>query len=102
MTFTTDDADQTVRVLTELLYGQGAHVSPVGCVEDLDANTAACTIPGHPHSIWQNLLHMNYWMEYELARIAGKRPAYPEHAAESWPANPAPEERQWEEDVSRF
>jgi uncharacterized damage-inducible protein DinB len=28
---------------------------------------------------------MNYWMNYELRRIRGERPKFPEHAAESWP-----------------
>ena len=33
---------------------------------------------------------MNYWMQYELDRIAGQKPHYPEHAIESWPAEVAP------------
>lgn len=32
---------------------------------------------------------MNYWMDYELRRIRGQRPAYPEHNAESFPTSPA-------------
>jgi uncharacterized damage-inducible protein DinB len=36
---------------------------------------------------------MNYWLNYELKRIRGEKPIYPEHAAESFspdlsPANP--------------
>jgi uncharacterized damage-inducible protein DinB len=33
---------------------------------------------------------MNYWMGYELRRIRGERPVYPEHAAESFPPRPSP------------
>src|SRR5437879_13235840 len=33
---------------------------------------------------------MNYWMDYELRRIRGQRPAYPEHNAESFPPAPSP------------
>jgi len=29
---------------------------------------------------------MNYWMNYELKRIRGEKPKYPEHNAESFPS----------------
>ena len=74
----------------QLLRGQGAHVDPVAALEDVSAEVAGRTIPGYPHSIWQMVSHLNYWMDYELRRIAGNRPHYPEHAIESWPANIAP------------
>jgi len=36
--------------LRELIYGQGAHVSPVACLEDVSANLANQTVPNYPHS----------------------------------------------------
>jgi uncharacterized damage-inducible protein DinB len=77
------------QVLSELLFGKGAHASPIACVEDLSAELAARQLTGFPHSIGQLVFHMNYWMDYELRRIGGERPAYPEHASESWPASAA-------------
>jgi len=74
------------RALTELLRGKGAHADPVACVEDLSAALAARQVAGFPHSIGQLVSHMNYWMEYELRRILGQRPPYPEHNSESFPA----------------
>ncbi len=89
--------------LRELVYGKGAHVDPLACLEDIAAALAIRTVTGYPHSIWQIVEHMNYWMEYELRRIAGKRPAYPEHAIESWPAHPDPAgEEQWQAARQRF
>jgi uncharacterized damage-inducible protein DinB len=75
----------TSRALTELLHGKGAHADPLACVEDLSAELAARRADGFPHSIGQLVFHMNYWMDYELRRIRGERPAYPEHSAESFP-----------------
>jgi uncharacterized damage-inducible protein DinB len=93
-------SDTTLR---ELVYGKGAHVDPLACVEDIAAALATRTVSGYPHSIWQIVEHMNYWMEYEVRRIAGKRPSYPEHAIESWPANPDPaREKQWQTARQRF
>ena len=79
--------DSTFR---QLLRGHGAHVDPVAALEDVSAEIAGRTIPGNPHSIWQMVSHLNYWMDYELRRIAGKRPHYPEHAIESWPNSITP------------
>jgi uncharacterized damage-inducible protein DinB len=78
------------RALTELLHGEGAHADPVACVEDLSAELAARHVEGFPHSIGQLVFHMNYWMDYELRRIRGERPVYPEHASESFPSAPSP------------
>lgn len=93
-------ADQTIR---ELVYGKGAHADPVACVEDISAELATRTVAGYPHSIRQIVDHMSYWMEYEVHRIAGERPHYPEHAIESWPAHPDPaSEAQWQAARQRF
>jgi len=78
------------RALTELLHGKGAHADPLACVEDLSAELAARQVNGFPHSIGQLVFHMNYWMDYELRRIRGERPAYPEHSSESFPPSPSP------------
>jgi uncharacterized damage-inducible protein DinB len=89
--------------LIELFRGRGAHVDPTACVEDLSAEAAARTIPGFPHSIWQLLSHMNYWINYETRRIDGGTPHYPQHASESWPAEPAPpSDSAWKAEVARF
>jgi uncharacterized damage-inducible protein DinB len=82
------------RALIELLHGKGSHADPIACVEDLPAELAARTSTGFPHSVGQLVFHMNYWMDYELRRIRGERPVYPEHASESWPASPSPADAQ--------
>lgn len=72
--------------LIELLHGRGAHIDPLACVEDISADVASKQIDGFPHSIAQLVFHMNYWMSYELKRIRGEKPKYPEHNAESFPS----------------
>jgi len=76
--------------LRELVYGKGAHVDPVACVEDIPAELAARNVPDYPHSIWQIVEHMNYWMDYDLGKIAGENRPYPDKALESWPTQPNP------------
>ncbi|HLX83622.1 MAG TPA: DinB family protein [Terriglobales bacterium] len=96
--------DNTLR---ELVYGKGAHVDPVACVEDISAELAARTVAGYPHSVWQIVGHMNYWMEYDLSKIDGESRHYPDHAIESWPAVPRANEtgaigQEWKATTRRF
>lgn len=91
------------RVLLDLLRGRGAHVDPVACVKGLSAELAGRPLPGAPHTIWQLVWHMNYWMAYELASLEGPEERYPDHADESWPvAAGPPSESAWEAEVERF
>jgi uncharacterized damage-inducible protein DinB len=94
--------------LRELVYGKGAHVDPVACLEDISAEMAARTVAGYPHSIWQIVEHMNYWMDYDLGKVAGENRPYPDKAIESWPAYPSsaagsrPVDEQWQATTRRF
>jgi uncharacterized damage-inducible protein DinB len=91
------------QTLIELLHGGAAHANPIACVEDLSADLAGRTAAGFPHSIWQLLSHMNYWMDYEIQRIGGHAPPYPEHAAGSWLPDATPScEAHWTAAVARF
>jgi uncharacterized damage-inducible protein DinB len=89
--------------LNELLYGKGAHANSIACIEGLTADVASRQVAGFPHSIWQLVFHLNYWIDYDLRRIEGERPPYPAHAAESWPNRPAPaDEAEWKRETDRF
>jgi uncharacterized damage-inducible protein DinB len=91
------------RTLIELLYGKGAHANPLACVEDLSAELAWRHVDHLTHSVWQIVWHVNFWTDYELRRIRGEKPHYPEHAAESWPPNTAPaSEAEWKKEADRF
>jgi len=91
------------RALIELLYGKGAHASPVACVEDVPLELSGRRIDGFPHSIWQLVSHMNYWMDYELRRIRGEAPAYPKHSGQDWPSDAAPGSApEWNRTISIF
>jgi uncharacterized damage-inducible protein DinB len=75
-------------VLIELLRGKGSHVDPLACIEDVSLEVAGRRVAGFPHSIFDLVFHMNFWMSYELRRIRGERPPHPEHNAESFPSAP--------------
>ena len=91
------------RAIIELLYGGGAHANTLACIEDVALDYAGRLTNNSPHSIWQLVFHMNFWMEYELKRIRGDSPRYPTHASESWPSDPTPHtEEEWHETITHF
>ncbi|HVO82079.1 MAG TPA: DinB family protein [Terriglobales bacterium] len=92
----------TQHTLVELFHGKHAHANPIACVEDVTADLADRRPEGFPHSIWEIVWHMNYWMDYEIRRIRGENPDYPGHATESWPSDPLPNELNWNREVARF
>jgi uncharacterized damage-inducible protein DinB len=92
-------SDTTLR---ELVYGKGAHVDPVACLEDISAELANRTVAGYPHSIWHIIEHMNYWMDYDLSKIAGENRPYPDQAIESWPTHLSSGIEAWQSTTRRF
>jgi uncharacterized damage-inducible protein DinB len=93
----------STRVLIELLRGRGAHTDPVACVADVTPEWASRVAEGSPHSIWQLVWHMNFWMDYDLRRIRGESPAYPVHNDESFPPAAAPRDaEEWQQAQARF
>lgn len=93
----------SARTLIELFYGEGAHANILACVEDIPLELAGRAVDNFPHSIWQLVYHMNFWMEYELTRIRGENPPYPLHASESWPTRAAPSKREeWMQAIAHF
>jgi uncharacterized damage-inducible protein DinB len=101
--FNARSAEMFETTLIELLHGKGSHADPIACIEDLSAGQASRTIENFPHSIYQLVTHMNYWMDYELHRIAGAPQPYPEHASASWLTNAAPpSESHWPQAVTQF
>jgi len=91
------------RTFQELLYGSGSHANTLACVEDVRFALAGRRIENFPHSIWQLVQHMNFWMEYERKRIHKELLPYPTHASESWPGGAVPpSEEEWQNAVTRF
>ena len=88
-------------VLVELLHGKHAHADSLACVA-VSADVAGKTPPGFSHSVRQLVWHMNYWMDYELKRIAGRPDPYPVHADLSWPSAEAFPAEVWQQEASRF
>ena len=83
-----------MNALATVLRGRPAHLSPLACVEDVSSELAGRRVPTLPHTIWQLVGHLNYWMDFELRCIEGPESPYPEHAAAGWPRTDGPPDRE--------
>jgi uncharacterized damage-inducible protein DinB len=88
------------RALRRSFSGRGAHTDVASAV-DVPFEIASRRAVANAHNIWQLVWHLNFWMEYELARLDGRPLPYPEHAAVSWP-DPETTANAWEQERERF
>ncbi|MBB6142109.1 hypothetical protein HNQ77_000047 [Silvibacterium bohemicum] len=90
--------------LQRTLIANGVGAPPAHVLEAVDGHLAHRRIPGAPHSIYEEVWHLAFWMELSLDWIAGKPTPYPEHASEGFPASttPASTSEEWPRLKNRF
>lgn len=71
--------------LQRILIGDGVGAPPSHILEAVDDAMAYARLPGLPHSIYEEVWHLAFWMELSLDWIAGRLTPYPEHASEGFP-----------------
>ncbi len=79
-----------MNALKDLIHGTGSHVDPIVAVEDLPWELAGRRVLHLPHTIWQQVGHINYWIDFGLKAIEGVRPKPPRTDDESWPQADGP------------
>jgi hypothetical protein len=71
--------------LQRILIADGVGAPPSHVLEALDDELAHRRIPGAPHSIYEEVWHLAFWMELSLDWVAGTLTPYPEHASDGFP-----------------
>lgn len=71
--------------LQRILIGDGVGAPPSHILEAVDDAMAHARLPGLPHSIYEEVWHLAFWMELSLDWIAGRPTPYPEHASGGFP-----------------
>ena len=88
--------------LVAALTGEAAHVAPANILEGLDEATVHKEIAGAPHTIYQELWHICFWLRMSLDWIGGVESAYPERPEDAFPGKAETERESWEELRQRF
>jgi hypothetical protein len=71
--------------LQRILVADGVGAPPSHVLEAIDDDLAHRRLPGAPHSIYEEVWHLAFWLELSLDWIAGRLTPYPEHASEGFP-----------------
>ena len=86
--------------LQRTLIGNGVAASPERILQAIDENIARRRAEGAPRTIFEEVWHLAFWQEISLKWMNGEAAAYPEHAAEGFPAEDNAEP--WETLKERF
>ena len=83
--------------LESALTGEAAHVAPASILEGLDDATVHREIAGAPHTIYQELWHICFWLRMSLDWIAGLETPYPDKPSDAFPGSAETERESWED-----
>ncbi len=88
--------------LQEILIGAGAAAEPAYVVAGLTDELAHRKPAGAPHSIYEELWHVTFWLRMSLDWVQGKPTPYPESAVDGFPTVLDMEHEDWTALQGRF
>jgi uncharacterized damage-inducible protein DinB len=86
--------------LRAALLGDSAHTPPLQIIDALPAELATAAIRGAPHTIYQELWHITFWLQITLNWIDGVPTHYPASPHDAFAGNPITEP--WDALRARF
>jgi uncharacterized damage-inducible protein DinB len=88
--------------LEQVLAGESAHTAPARILEALEPELAHRKPAGAPHSIYEELWHINFWQQMTLDWISGIETPYPASPADGFPTVLDAEREYWGQLCERF
>ncbi len=91
-----------MKALEQVLVAKAAFAEPANVVKDIPFGVVTARPHGLPHSLYEELWHIDYWLRFSLAMIRGEGPVLPVHSLEAFPADNATlDEASWRELLGR-
>jgi uncharacterized damage-inducible protein DinB len=91
-----------MKELEEALTGEAAHAAPNRILEGLGGEIVHRDIAEAPHTIYQELWHICFWLQVTLDWLAGVETPYPVHPSDAFPRKSETEREGWEQLCERF
>jgi uncharacterized damage-inducible protein DinB len=86
-----------MNALQNVLLTKTPFAKPENIIQHIPVDKATLHPDHVPHSLYEELWHIDYWMRFSLALIRGENPVVPAHSAESFPSdNAALSEAAWQ------
>lgn len=76
-----------MNILEHILGKKPPYAKPGNVLSGIPFELVTVRPSGFPHSLYEELWHLNYWLQFSLALIRGEKPSIPEHSSESFPLN---------------
>jgi uncharacterized damage-inducible protein DinB len=96
------DQSLTMNELRQALLGDSAHAPPLRITEGLSPAQCHALINGAPHTIYQELWHIAFWLRITLDWIAGIETPYPVNPSDAFATSAQTEAEPWENLRRRF
>ena len=97
-----NEIQQLLQRYDQTLSGDAWYGYPVWTIlQGIDAQCAAAQLIPGTHTIWQLVMHMEFWERVAVRRFSG-RVAPDEEDPGNFPATPAPDEAEWQKTLERL
>lgn len=91
-----------MKTLEQVLVAKAAFAEPANVIKDIPFEFVTARPHGLPHSLYEELWHIDYWLRFSLAMIRGEGPSIPAHSSEAFPSDNATlDEASWRELLDR-
>lgn len=85
-----------MNALQQVLTAKAAFAEPANVISGVPFGLTTVRPHGLPHSLYEELWHLDYWLQFSLALVRGEQPALPAHSSGSWPVdNDTLDEASW-------
>jgi hypothetical protein len=76
-----------LNVLKHVLIANPPFAKPANILAGIPFELTTVRPSGFPHSFYEELWHLNFWLHFSLALINGEHPSVPTHSSGSFPAD---------------
>jgi hypothetical protein len=76
-----------MNTLEKVLLAKAPFAKPANIIEGIPFTLVTLRPHGLPHSLYEELWHLNYWLRFSLADIRGENPKLPAHSTEGFPSD---------------
>ena len=74
-------------ILKHVLEAKPPFAKPANIIRGIPFQLVTVRPAGFPHSFYEELWHLNYWLHFSLALIGGENPSVPQHSSGSFPVD---------------
>jgi DinB superfamily len=90
-----------VSTLHDLITSSRAFAKPANIIQTIPFDKVTLRPTNAPHSLYEELHHIDYWQSVSLAIVRGEKPPMPLHNSESFPEKNEVSEKAWQALVAK-